>query len=155
MEVSIVRVSRRNYQQFDDMVFLRTHERERSEQERGETQNFARIYEVLDNKNLHVFAAQRGDKFVGWISIVQIPKISRVNGKGHLYIDELWVNPALRKQGIAAALIAQADMLSKEMQIGLRLYVNQENEEAIALYKKFGYAFQFGTALFMEKEWED
>jgi len=139
---------------FDDMVFFRINERERSEQERAETRNFDRTYEALDNKNLYVFAAQAADKFVGWISIVYIPKISRANGKGHLFIDELWVSPAFRQKGIANALMAQADMLSKENVLGLRLYVNRNNEEAISLYQKFGYEFQFDTALFMEKEWE-
>jgi len=152
VKFSITRVNRNNYQMFDDMVFFRINGRERNEQELTERRNYDMAPEALDNKNLHVFAAQGSDQFVGWISIVHIPKISRAEGKGHLFIDELWVNPAFRKQGIANALMEQAEALSKENALGLRLYVNQDNEEAIALYKKFGYAFQFGTALFMERE---
>jgi len=154
MEFSITRVNRDTVQLFDDMVFQRINERERSDNERKEMHDFNPIYEALDNENLYVFAAQVKDKFVGWISIVYIPKISRTNEKGHLFIDELWVNPAFRKQGIANALMEQAEALSKEKALGLRLYVDPTNEEAVSLYKKFKYDFKFGTARFMEKEWE-
>jgi len=141
---------------FDDMVFFRINERERSEQERAEARHFDMVYEVLDKPNLHVFAAQSGDRFVGWISIVHIPKISRANGRGHLFIDELWVNPACRKQGIASALMRQADALSDEIDtLGARLYVDPTNAEAVSLYERCGYGRKFGAAILMEKEWAE
>jgi ribosomal protein S18 acetylase RimI-like enzyme len=156
MEYSIVKVDRDNYKMFDDMVFFRINKRERTEQEQAEIQSSDTVYEVLDSENLYVFAAQSEDKFIGWISLVYIPKIGKSNGKGHLFIDELWVNPAFRKKGIANGFMKQADVLSKEINaLGLRLYVNTTNDEAIALYEKCGYTSKFGTALFMEKEWTD
>ena len=153
MEYSIVRVNRNNYKMFDAMVFFRINKRERTKQEQAEIQSLEIVYEVLDSKNLYVFAAQSENKFVGWISLAYIPKIGRTNGNGHLFIDELWVSPGFRKRGIANALMTQADALSKEINtLGLRLYVNTTNKAAISLYEKFGYANKFGTALFMEKE---
>ena len=154
MEYVIVRVDRNNYSMFDDMVFCRIHGRERSGCEQVETSNFELVYGTLNNENLYVFAAQLGEKFIGWISVVYIPKVGRTNGKGHLFIDELYVNPAYRKKGIAKALMEKADTLSKEIKaLGLRLYVNSTNDDAISLYEQCGYKNQ-GEALFMEKEWQ-
>ena len=153
MEYRIVRVGKDNYPMFDDMLFWRKHGREKSKDEQAEQHNFSTVYSTLENENLHVFAAQLVDQLVGYISIVYIPKISRTNGDGHLFIDELWVNPAFRKQGIASTLLAKADILATERNpLGLRLYVNTTNDAGIALYRKFGYTDKYGTALFMEKE---
>jgi ribosomal protein S18 acetylase RimI-like enzyme len=106
----------------------------------------------LEDKNLYVFAAQKEQKFIGWISAVYIHKISWTNGYGHLFIDELWVNPIYRKKGIANALMRQIEVISKELDaIGLRLYVNSNNDEANSLYKKCGYINK-GEAFFMEKD---
>lgn len=155
MEYSVVKVNRDNYHMFDDMVFFRINQRERTEQERAGIQEFDTVYQVLDNPNLFVFAAQLGNQFVGWISIVYIPKISRANGTGHLFIDELWVSPAFRRQGIANALMEKADALSRDMNTsGVRLYVNTDNDTGISLYEASGFERQYGTALFMEKEWD-
>ena len=155
MEFSIVRVCRENYLMFHDMVFERVHGREKTEDERKEICDFDLAYAALDNDGLYVFAALAENRFIGWISIVYIPKVSWTSGKGHLFIDELWVNPAFRRKGIANALLAQADSLSREMDtLGLRLYVAADNDEAISLYERAGYENRFGAALFMEKEME-
>ena len=46
----------------------------------------------------------------------------------------------------------KVNIVSKELNtIGLRLYVNTENIEALSLYKKCGYIDK-GNAIFMEKE---
>jgi len=139
---------------FDDMVFQRINGREKAEHERAEVQNFGIVYETLDNENLFIFAASVEDKFVGWISLVYIPKVGRTKGKGHLFVDELWVNPTFRRKGIARVLMAEADALSKELNtLGLRLYVNTANHEAISFYQTCGYAKQ-GEAFFMDKQWK-
>jgi ribosomal protein S18 acetylase RimI-like enzyme len=139
MEYSIVKVDRDNYQMFNDMVFQRINGREKNEAERVETQNFDTIYETLNNENLFVFAALFEDKFVGWISLVYIPKVGRTNGKGHLFIDELYVDPAYRNKGVAKALVKKGDVLSKGINaLGLRLYVNTANDDAISLYEQCG-----------------
>ena len=155
LEYAIVRVDRTNYPLFDHAVFQRVNGRERTEHERAEVQNVDTIYKALGNENLFVFAASTEDQFVGWISLVYMPKIGRTNGKGYLFIDELWVAPAYRRKGIAHALMAKAEALSKEMNtLGIRLYVNTANHEAISLYQTCGYTKQ-GEAFFMEKEREE
>ena len=154
MEYFIVRVDETNYSMFDDMVFCRIHGREKNRSEQAEMTDFDAIYETLHHENLYVFAAQLGDRFIGWISAVYIPKVGRTNGKGHLFIDELYVNPVYRRKGIAKSLMEKADILSKEINaLGLRLYVNIANDEAISLYEQCGYKQQ-GEALFMDKEWQ-
>lgn len=151
MEYAIVRVDRENYPKFDEMVFGRIHGREKTDRERGTAQDFDAVYEALGNGNLFVFAASAEGTFIGWISLVYIPKVGRTKGKGHLFIDELWVSSPFRRKGIADALMAKADALSKEQNmLGLRLYVNTANHEAISFYQTCGYAKQ-GEALFMEK----
>ena len=155
MDYAIVRVAKANYPLFDDMVFFRIHGRERNRQEFAESKNFDAVYQTLDDKNLHIFAVLLDGEFVAWISAVYIPKVGRTNGKGHLFVDELYVSPAYRQRGLAKALLERAELLAKEIgALGLRLYVNTDYAEAIALYKKCGYSTQ-GEALFMNKEWND
>jgi len=154
MDYSIVMVTEDNYFIFDDMIFWRHYEREKNDDEK-KINDFSQAHSTLENKNFYVFAAQVDDKFVGYISATYIPKISRTNGRGHLFIDELWVNPHFRKRGIANALMKRVDTLSKEINtLGLRLYVNTTNVVGISFYKKCGYKDKYGMALFMEKEWD-
>jgi ribosomal protein S18 acetylase RimI-like enzyme len=151
MEYFIVRVEKSNYLRFDNMVFHRINERERTEFENKNVLINEMVYKTLEDKNLYIFAAQIKDKFIGWVSSVYIPKIGKTNGLGHLFIDELWVNPDYRNNGIAYKLMEKASEISKELNaLGLRLYVNSENNEAFSLYKKLGYVNK-GMAFFMEK----
>ena len=72
-----------------------------------------------------------------------------------MFIDELWVNPNYRNNGFANKLMEKVSIVSKELNtMGLRLYVNTENIEALKLYKKCGYIDK-GNAIFMEKEREN
>ena len=90
-------------------------------------------------------------RMVGWISLVFMPKLSRWQGAGALYVDELYVEPAFRRQGIARALMVWAERRAKTLGTAcLRLYVNLENPAAKALYASMGY-LERGSADFMEK----
>ncbi|MCE5236244.1 MAG: GNAT family N-acetyltransferase [Clostridiaceae bacterium] len=152
MKYSIVRVNKTNYPMFDNMIFYRINGRERNKNEQADIQIDQAIYQTLEDKNLYIFAAQADDKFIGWISAVYIPKVGRTNGRGHLFIDELWVRSDCRRNGVAHTLMEKADAISKELNtLGLRLYVSVDNDDAILLYKKCGYGNQH-EALFMEKE---
>jgi ribosomal protein S18 acetylase RimI-like enzyme len=154
MEYSIAKVNKDNYFMFDDMVFYRGHGRYKNEAELKEEQDFNSYYTALEVQTFYVFAAQLEEKFVGYIFINYLPKIGATNGRGWLYIDDLWVNPNFRRKGIANALMKKADSLSKEMNtVGLRLYVNTENSDGISLYKKCRYEQKFGTCMLMQKEW--
>jgi ribosomal protein S18 acetylase RimI-like enzyme len=136
------------------MVFFRIHNREIKPEERSEPIPTER-YAALSDSNLRVWAALAEGRFVGWISAVFIPKIGHpaYGGRGHLYIDELWTHPEHRRQGIAAALLARAEIAAKEMNAaGLRLYVGADNLGAFALYTHFGFRDRGGDAHFMDKE---
>ena len=149
MEYTIEKITANNYCLFDDMVFWRINgfEREPSQIEISE-----QMKKELENPNLHVYSAMANNRYVGWISLVYIPKIgSRWNGHGHVYVDELWVEPGFRGKGIAKALMKKADELRAALNAtGIRLYVNTENPTAAALYKCCGY-LENGQAIFMEK----
>ena len=158
MEYSIVRVGKDNYALFDDMVFFRMNERERAPEEQAEPRDFGTNHAALYDKNLRVYAAQVGNRFVGWISAVLIPKVGhpKYGGKGHLFIDELWTVPAFRRQGVAYALMTKVEHAAKEMgTAGLRLYVGGDNPGALALYTKCGYRDRRSDARFMDKEWSE
>ncbi|MGE5579266.1 MAG: GNAT family N-acetyltransferase [Bacillota bacterium] len=153
-DIEIVRVDDHNYPKFDDMVFWRMSGRERTDVERlGEAPcDFAGERAALANPNLFVYAAHDSGKFVGWISIVYLPKVGRLKGLGHLYVDELWVEPTYRRRGIAARLLKVADeLLDKTASAGVRLYVNTDNPGAKRLYEKCGFRV-CDTAYFMEKD---
>jgi len=154
MEYSIVRVNKNNYFMHDDMIFHRKHGRDKNECELKEIQDFTAEYKILDNENLFIYAAQTENKFVGYISIAYIPKVGQtLHGlNGFLFVDELWTNPNYRENGIAYALMMQADKLCKDKKIsGLRLYVSGDNTAARTLYTKCRYNDKGGNAHFMEK----
>ena len=148
MDFRIDRIDADNYSRFDDMVFRRVNgfEREPSGAPVPE-----RIRRELENPNLHVYAAMVDGRYVGWISLVYIPKIGKWNGRGHVYVDELWVSPGFRRQGLAKALLQKADGLKDELDAaGVRLYVNTNNPAAQRLYEQCGFR-EDGQAYFMEK----
>lgn len=139
--MEIVKVGTANYSLFMDMV------RRRMGRDIQEEYNSA---EDLENPSLAVYAAQEQGKFVGWISLVYIPKIGKFD-KGHIYVDELYVEPASRRSGIAKALMGKADEMRQEFHAsGIRLYVNVCNPGARALYEACGYSCT-GQADYMEK----
>jgi len=141
--MKIVVVTPENYRCFADMLFWRRTGRER-------IPAAADVPPELHNENLWVYAAEEDDRFVGWISLVRIPKVSGWSC-GHLYVDELWVAEPYRRRGIARALLDEAERLCRNLCLsGLRLYVNIENPGAQALYKFCGFV-PAGTAEFMEK----
>ena len=148
MEFEVVKVTAENYSLFQDLVVWR---------QTGSRQAFAgeplsrQIEHELENPNLHLYAARGPDCFVGWISLVYIPKVGKWGGRGHLYVDELWVAPEYRRRGIGTALLAMADRVKTELRAtGIRLYVNIDNPAARRLYEKSGF-LESGKAHFMEK----
>ena len=153
-EYNIIRIDNQNYYMFDDMVFWRMNKRERTNTEKLEASrsDFSSSYLALSNTNLYVYAAIDNEKLVGWISIIYMPKIGRTNGLGHLYIDELWVEPTYRNQGIASRLMEKSnELMDSTASLGIRLYVNTDNPTAKGLYQKCGFS-ESGVAYFMEKE---
>ena len=149
MDFRIEKVDENNYSLFEDMVFWRENGFER---ESAQTPTSKQMEKELANPNLHVYAVMAENRYVGWISLVYIPKVgSRWGGHGHVYVDELWVEPNFRGRGLAKALMKKADELKAEVgAVGIRLYVNVNNPTAKVLYEHCGY-LEEGQAYFMEK----
>lgn len=146
MKDKLVKVDANNYHLFDDMVFWRINNKERSEYNKD-----VNVPEELSNPNLHIYAVKSDDKFVAWISLVYIPKVGRISINGHIFVDELWVEPTYRKHGFAELLMKKADELSIRMNSkGCRLYVDVNNQAALNLYEKSGYK-SYSTSYFMQK----
>lgn len=150
MNYTIERITDANYNKFDDMVFYRENGFQREPLNTSVSQQ---IINQLNNPDFYVYAIDVENRFVGWVSIIYIPKIgSRWNGHGHIYVDELWVAPDYRNNGFAKALLKKADELKVKLNTnGIRLYVNVNNPTAHSLYKSCGYT-EDGQAIFMEKE---
>ncbi len=148
MDYITKRVDIDNYNKFEDMIFWRENG---FEGKRRDKVLDVRIENELENPNLYIFAAEYENRFIGWISLVYIPKIGNRGGHGHIYVDELWVAESYRNNGIATELLKKADLLKTELEAkGIRLYCNMDNPVALNLYKKCGYT-ESGSAYFMEK----
>lgn len=148
MDYAIEKIDASNHSLFDDMVFWREngYEREPSQEPVPE-----QIKKELLNPDLFVYAVKVDGRYVGWISCVYIAKVGKWKGHGHIYVDELWVEPSFRGNGFAKALLKKADELKDKFEAtGIRLYVNVNNPVAQNLYETCGY-IEDGRAIFMEK----
>ncbi len=148
MEPKIYRINKNNYSLFDDMIFWRENGFERKP---SSTSISEQIENELTNPNLYIYAAMINGRYIGWISLIYIPKVGKWKGHGHIYVDELWVAPNYRGQGFGKMLMKKADDLKMELgATGIRLYVNVNNITARKLYEHCGYR-EDGQAYFMEK----
>jgi len=137
MNYQIVKVTKENYQWFDDMIYFRL-----NNVERKNDQNQTNIKDLqvdnlkeLENSNLHLYAATVNEKMIGWISLIYLPKVGKYKGRGIIYIDELWVEKGHRNKGIGKALLMKADELSSNLNASsIRLFVDSSNQIAQKLY---------------------
>ena len=144
---AILNIDRSSYHLFAGLVHWRTTGR----QEPDPLPPSASVLDELDNPNLRLYVASAEGTPAGWISLLYLPKVGKWNGRGHIYVDELWVAPPFRRRGLARLLLAQAGELAREWDAsGIRLYVNTENPAAQSLYASAGFV-PSGTACFMEK----
>lgn len=148
MYYKIVKINEGNYSLFDDMIYWRMNGNERVPLKEAVPQS---IKNELRNPNLFIYAVEVDSRYVGWISLIYMPKVGKYNGHGHVYVDELWVEPSYRNNGFAYELMKKADILKQEKcAAGIRLYVNTDNMNAKRLYEKCDYSIFCGAYL-MEK----
>lgn len=148
MDFYIDKITAENYTKFDDMIYWRINEIQREPSTKTPSDSIAN---ELNNPNLYIYALGVDSIYVGWISLIYMPKVGRFDGHGHIYVDELWVEPTYRNNGFAKQLIEKADELKQSLSAtGVRLYVNQNNPNAQSLYIKCGFNDN-GKAIFMEK----
>ena len=139
MEYNTIKVTKNNYHQFEDMIFWRIHNKERTEEQKllSKEKMNSRILNELNNSNLYIYAVVIESRMVGWISLIYLLKVGKFGRKGHIYIDELWIHPLYRRNGLAKELMKKADEIAKTLDLtGIRLYVNITNQEAKELYER-------------------
>ena len=148
MNYKVVKIDAENYSLFDDMIYWRINGSERLPLKEAIPQS---ILNELANPNLFIYVVEVKNRYVGWISLIYMPKVGKYNGFGHVYVDELWIQPSYRRNRFAYELMKKADALKKEKcAAGVRLYVNSDNISAKKLYKKYGFSISSLT-YFMEK----
>lgn len=151
--VEIKRVTVENYHMYDDMVFWRLNDRERTteEKEKSRAIKHARVYKELSKPGFYVFAAEYESRFIGWIHMLYIPKIAIGRwSNGIVYVDELWTSPEYRQLGIGTKLFEKVHEIKDELGAErIRLYT--DNPIAEKLYQKCGLK-TINTSLYMETE---
>ena len=151
--MEIVRVTEKNYAQFSDMLFERANGRPRTEEERRTADRQDRRTQLaqLQYPGCWVYAACEDQRMIGWCTLLFLPKLGRYQGRGSLFVDELWVRPNNRRQGVASALLKKAEQRAqKQGCCDLRLLVAGYNSPAQALYQKCGYRDQ-AAARYLQK----
>lgn len=148
MNYKIIKIDAVNYSLFDDMVYWRMKGSERLPSNEAVSQS---ILNELSNPNLFIYSVEVEGRYVGWISLIYMPKVGKYNGYGHIYVDELWIQPSYRRNGFANELMKKAEILKQEKcASGIRLYVNVDNISAKKLYEKCNFSGS-GSAYLMEK----
>ncbi|MTI71709.1 MAG: GNAT family N-acetyltransferase [Firmicutes bacterium] len=150
INITIDRINKKNYHKFNDMVYWRINGVEKSyeEKEKNKKTIFKEVYKELEHEGFYVYAAKYNEKFIGWISLMYIPKIGKWH-KGVIYVDELWTVPKFRRKGVAYKLMNKAKELEKELgAVTTRLYT--DNIIAQKLYEKCGLEVT-NNAVFMER----
>ncbi|MTI66340.1 MAG: GNAT family N-acetyltransferase [Firmicutes bacterium] len=150
INITIERINKKNYHKFNDMVYWRINGVEKSAKEKEENKKtiFKEVYKELEHEGFYVYAAKYNEKFIGWISLMYIPKIGKWH-KGVIYVDELWTAPNFRRKGVGYKLMNKAKELEEELgAVTTRLYT--DNIIAQKLYEKCGLEIT-NDAVFMER----
>jgi len=81
MNYKIVKIDARNYSLFDDMIYWRMNGSERLPLKEAIKQS---IINELSNPNLFIYVVEVERRYVGWISLIYMPKVGKYNGFGHV-----------------------------------------------------------------------
>ena len=90
---------------------------------------------ISDNPYLEGFVFCRGEELLGYGMAAK--SFSTEFGKRCIWIEDLYVGPAYRGQGIGSAFLEY--MTQRYPKAILRLEVEEENQRAIAVYRKSGF----------------
>lgn len=96
-------------------------------------------FDLFGGDSFWIFASEADGRLVGYASAARVPKAdARV---GFLFIDELHVLSAYRRQGHATRILETAAAHARDRGLaGLRLLVDPANEAALRLYDRLGFA---------------
>lgn len=90
------------------------------------------------NDDSAILIAKKNDIAIGFAQLY--PSFSSVSMRQLWILNDLFVEPAHRKQNVAKSLIAAAESLARASgSIGLTLKTSRDNESAQALYEKLGW----------------
>ena len=101
-------------------------------------QRYAReiVEAELDREDIRWVVAHEGERMVGFASF-------HAQGDGELKIDKLYVHPDRQRLGVGGALIGRACDLARSLgAASVVLAVNKRNHNAIAAYRKHGFAIR-------------
>lgn len=104
------------------------------------TQTWARILD--DHADVYALVAEDKDELVGLLQYVVHPTTGSV--KPVCYMQDVFVDPARRNQGIAHKMISELEKIGKREQWARVYWLAEEsNEAAQALYKSLGQKMEF------------
>jgi aminoglycoside 3-N-acetyltransferase I len=103
----------------------------------GQPPDAAWVQQTLANPQVIALVAERGDDVLGGLVAYELPKLERRRSEVYLY--DLAVAEAHRRQGIATRLIDALRAIAREQGVWV-VYVQADygDEPAIALYTKLG-----------------
>ena len=106
--------------------------------------------QCLADADTLMLGAFRGDQILGTVRATLWEKSGMIEGIKTVCLDNIYILPEARRQGIAKALFAAVEDWSREKQaVRLDLHVWDFNKDALALYKAMGMDFQYHV---MEKK---
>jgi len=96
-------------------------------------------YDFLSSDSAWLLLARVKGEPAGYALVVRIPKADA--RAGFLFVDELYVLPSCRRQGVGRSLVTQAQALASALGLaGVRLLVRLENRAARALFRQAGFS---------------
>lgn len=100
--------------------------------------------QCLADADTLMLGAFRGDQILGTVRATLWEKSGMIEGIKTVCLDNIYILPEARRQGIAKALFAAVEDWSREKQaVRLDLHVWDFNKDALALYKAMGMDFQY------------
>lgn len=95
------------------------------------------LQKILDNNSIFVLAAYAGDEIIGGLVAYELVKLEQE--RSEIYIYDLAVSEAHRRQGVATALIGLLrDIASRQGAWVIYVQADYGDNPAIALYEKLG-----------------
>jgi len=106
--------------------------------------------ECLADDDTLMLGAFEGEQLLGIARATLWNKSGMIEGIKTVCLDNIYVQPQVRRKGIAKALFTAVEAWSREKQaVRLELHVWDFNQDALALYQNIGMGFQYHV---MEKK---
>lgn len=103
----------------------------------GKQPSNAYIEDLLGSETFFALVARKGDAVIGALAAYELKKFEQE--RGEMYIYDLAVDAASRRQGIATALIHALGAIAKERGSWVMfVQADPQDQAAVALYEKLG-----------------